>query len=88
MVSVTLFGKKWDFEIDTFKYFGIGLAILYMLRIIKYFMQKYLTGKEKTPIASDASNNENTAQKVDSKEADVSKETDEFLPSEKDKKTN
>ena len=90
MVSVTLFGKKWDFEIDTFKYFGIGLAILYMLRIIKYFMQKYLTGKEKTPIASDASNNENTAQKVDSKEAEVSKESvsDEVLPSEKDKKTN
>ena len=90
MVSVTLFGKKWDFEIDTFKYFGIGLAVLYMLRIIKYLMQKYLTEKEKAPIASDASNNENSAPKVDSKEAEVSKEsvTDEVLPSEKDKKTN
>ena len=53
MVSITLFGKKWDFEIDTIKYFGMGLAVLYVLRIMKYVLQKYLGGKNTTPLASD-----------------------------------
>jgi len=91
MVSITLFGKKWDFEIDTIKYFGMGLAVLYVLRIIKYVLQKYLGGKNTTPLASDTQAMADTkTTPVDSKETEVSKDidADDALPSEKDKKIN
>ena len=45
MVSINLFGKKWDFDNDTMKYIGCGLAVFYVLRIIKFVIQRTMTGK-------------------------------------------
>ena len=40
MVSINLFGKKWEFDNDTIKYIGFGLAAFYVLRIIKFVIQR------------------------------------------------
>ena len=62
MVSITLFGKNWKFETDTLKYFGVGLAILYILRIVRYVVQKYLGGNKSAPPISDTQADQKTTE--------------------------
>ena len=42
MVKIELFGKKWKFDNETVKYVGCGLALFYLLRIVKFCVQKLI----------------------------------------------
>ena len=50
MVAINLFGKKWDFDNNTVKYIGCGLAVFYVIRIVKFLVQRTLSGMNTNPL--------------------------------------
>ena len=50
MVAINLFGKKWDFDNNTVKYIGCGLAVFYVIRIVKFLVQRTLNGMNTNPL--------------------------------------
>ena len=99
MVSVDFFGKKWKFDNDTVKYVGCGLALFYLLRIIKFCVTKLIAnntkpiGTPKQPQQKLSKSPAPTPAPVTEDSGDTDAEADAAaasatIPSEKDKKTN
>lgn len=44
MASFNLLGKKFTIDNDTVKYLAIAMLIFYLLRIVKFFVEKMSSG--------------------------------------------
>merc|ERR1712156_1252602 len=86
MASINLFGKKWNFDSSTFRYIGFGLLAFYVIRIIKYMVQRTLARSNTNPSAPPTETSDTPAEsKPEAKAAEAL--GDNLLDSSKDTET-
>lgn len=71
MASFNLLGKKFTIDNDTVKYLAFAMLVFYLLRIIKFFVEKMSSGPRKVEKQA-----ENTAASASDSDKKLDKKAD------------